>query len=213
VCFNLEVQPGKQDSFGYATLVSAIQARFLRAAHVLVWRLTEFLAAATSSQPSQSDRHGLSAQGRELDELLCSPQLHRCLTLVTAVLILGFVDSYSGSGGRSGGSRSQRAASFISTARPASVQRLTAPGSAQPVAAIVAGGPSLAVSPMSSRLFDLLGVDPAAVQYAARQKLLIENPLLDINAISNLYDVLLNLPEVSVTQCTHSVRPMPQAAT
>jgi hypothetical protein len=36
---NLELQPGKENSITYATLISAIKTRFLHAAHVLVWNL------------------------------------------------------------------------------------------------------------------------------------------------------------------------------
>jgi hypothetical protein len=79
------------------------------------------------------------------------------------------------------------------------MQGSTAPAS--PSAAAVALGEaagSILVRPCSSRLFGLLGVEPAAVQYAARQRLLFEAPLVNIFAIHNLYYVLLNVQEVSI---------------
>jgi hypothetical protein len=210
---NLELQPGKEGIITYTTLACAIQTRSMRAAHVLVWNLTELLVRSGDTLARLSGGQGKPPHGSTVDELLCSPELHRCLTLVTAVMVLGLIDSYhctssSGSGscnsagGSSSGSSgrsSQRAATPASAARSSSLQGSTAPG-APPAAArrLNAAAGSILANPSSSRLFELLGVEPAAVHYALRQPLLIEQPLVDIFAVYRFYGALLNVHKVRV---------------
>jgi hypothetical protein len=198
----------------FATFISSLQAHLLCAAHTLFKTLTDFITASLSDG---SDEQGQSAQGSTLYELLCSPQLHRCLTLVTAVTVLGYVgwarrrsDGYGnssgssdGNGGSSGGSgniisssnsgggglaeylqASDHKAAAAIVADQAAAAAASAAQSRSRLASV--GGPS------SSRLFELLGVDPAAVHFAASWTQLVD---LSVEPIRDMFSILLS-PQV-----------------
>ena len=178
----------------------ALQGHTMMVAHMLNTR-------AVSMQVHKLIDGQVSEADRELSDWMCSPQLHRCITLMTCVAVTavagrGSSTSSSGTGstgGSSSGSTSSRGTgsrTVSSSSSDGSSSRRTSRGqnggsagmqqqqqqqqqqqgqtrvdqgcSSRSSQAAV-GGYNFLDSPLASRMFELLGVDQATVQYMARE--------------------------------------------
>jgi hypothetical protein len=178
--------PRFQPNSGQGTMFMAITAQL-----ILVTLIGAYLV--------QID-NGEVAPNTAVDDLLRSPQLHRCLSLNACVAVMALAGSEGGdssrvdSGGSGGGSSSSRRSSSREQARAQTreqTQQTGSCGSSQGTA----GDWRFPVSPLTDRLFDLLGVDQETVQYATRQA-----PPLDHNSVlrgAQLISSLFWLNEVS----------------
>jgi hypothetical protein len=152
------------------------------------------------------------APSNELNELLRSPQLLRCLTLMACVTVMALAASSGGDSGGSGGSRGGGGSSGNNRSRRtnsieqamAQIQEQKQQGSCGSSWAD-GGDCSFPVSLLTDRLFELLGVDRATVQYAVR----MAPPVSSTNAlqVAHLISSQFWLDEVSCVsiRCWHAV--------
>jgi hypothetical protein len=156
----------------------------MRTARQLHWQIVQAIMAewpqlGDSSQTSAHDQSA-PAQASLVNELLCSPQLHRCLVLLTCAAALSLVGNNSSSGKGSGGSNGKRSSSGSngssgSSGRSGGCSGGNGGGSGSSSslpsqrAQAATRGYGLPVSALSSRLFELLGVELATVEFAASQ--------------------------------------------
>jgi len=96
------------------------------------------------------------------DRLLRSLELQRCLALVTCVTLFAIAPSYSTSSNSAGSSSSGGGGS-------GGVRQHTKARTQAQQQSAAAGGCGFPVSPLTGQLFELLGVEQAALQAAARQ--------------------------------------------
>jgi hypothetical protein len=187
----------------------------------MLWFRIQYAICRLMKQQDQSAVQPTPPVDSTLEELLCSPQLHRCMTLVTCVAVMSIVSNDGSSstsssiGGRSSSGRSssgrsssgssqrgrlqgrqrqqQPAAASGPAAGCAGVQGAAAapPQDTSSSAQAAGGGFNLPVSPLSSRLFELLGVELATVQLAASRMQASRLMGLDTDGIVKLYEILL----------------------
>lgn len=134
----------------------------------------------------------------EMRELSCSPDVHRCLTLNACVAVMALAESSSSnnskdggggdSGSRRGGSSSSSRSGSSSQQAKAQTHQQNQQGSCSSSRAD-AGGWNCPVSPLTDRLFELVGVDRATLQYAARMAppVSCDNVLQVAQVISSLF--------------------------
>jgi hypothetical protein len=128
-----------------AHTATRIHGLWVATAQDLFWQIVFAIGASLCNRAGQAAGRGQSESApaasaaatadSKLDELLCSPQLYRCLTLLTCVSVMSLPgNSSSGSSGSSGSSNSSRAGQGRVLQGPQS------PGASIPRSAPVAAG-------------------------------------------------------------------------